>query len=103
MGKVFHPGHASGDDVYGKGDDLCCSWTNTTFYYHAPNLDSWSGTGNTSHHGGKAWFNVDAETEAEFPLPDNQTADHAIETIKMLTEHAENSAGPSKPFFLAVG
>jgi iduronate 2-sulfatase len=106
MGKIFHPGHASGDHVYGKGDDLCCSWSNTNFYYHAPNLGSWSGSTNTSHHGGKAWFNVDAKTEAEFPLPDNQTADNAVATLKNLSVdffESKNRSKAPKPWFVAVG
>lgn len=52
MGKIFHPGHASGDsDGMGGGDDLCCSWSNTSFYFHAPNGPYWTGTTGSTHNG----------------------------------------------------
>ena len=44
---------------------------------------------------------MDPETEAAHPLPDNQTADNAIETLATLEE--EFAAGDTRPFFLAVG
>jgi len=96
MGKIFHPGHASG------GDDTCCSWSNRSFYYHAPNLKLWSGKdAASSANDGKAWMAVSPKVEAAHPLPDNQTAHHAISTIEQLT--TEYQAGDKRPFFLAVG
>ena len=44
---------------------------------------------------------VDPATEAAHPLPDNQTANYAIETLATLEE--EFAAGDTRPFFLAVG
>ena len=64
MGKIFHPGHASGAGAgaagsgMGGGDDLCCSWSNTSFYFHAPNLQYWSGTSNETGTGGRSWMCV---------------------------------------------
>ena len=129
--KIFHPGHASGSARAG-GDDACCSWSNASAYFHAPNLGmrafrtvspaghvvlsftfralsfvvvvtgAWSGTdvANT-HSDGKAWFSVPGPLEAKFPLPDNQTADHAVQTLKALAQ--KHVAGAKKPWFVAVG
>lgn len=44
---------------------------------------------------------VDPEVEARHPLPDSQTAEHAVETLNMLKQQRE--AGDARPFFLAVG
>lgn len=44
---------------------------------------------------------VDSDTEAKFPLPDNQTADNAVSTLQLLEQ--EHANGDTRPFFLAVG
>ena len=80
MGKVFHPGHASSND-----DPI--SWTAP--YYHAPNLAYWDANN-------ASWQAVSKERRREKPLPDEQTAQHAIKTIKELAKN------PDEPFFLAV-
>ena len=148
--KIFHPGHASGAARAGS-DDACCSWSNASAYFHAPNLGTraprtvspavhvvlsftsrsacsvsvslsvslsralslclpfvivptgaWSGTDVASTHSdGKAWFSVPGPLEAKFPLPDNQTADHAVQTLRALAE--KHVAGAKKPWFVAVG
>ena len=148
--KIFHPGHASGGARAGS-DDACCSWSNASAYFHAPNLGTraprtlspavhvvlsftsrsacsvsvslsvslsralslclpfvivptgaWSGTDVASTHSdGKAWFSVPGPLEAKFPLPDNQTADHAVQTLRALAE--KHVAGAKKPWFVAVG
>ena len=85
--------HASGND------DSCCSWSNYSEYFHAPNLAYWSGKG--TGNGGRSWMAVPPEAEAAFPLPDNQTADHAVSTLAKLKD--EYAAGDTRPFFLAVG
>ena len=101
MGKIFHPGHASGGARAGT-DDACCSWSNSSAYFHAPNLGVWSGTSsNTTHNDGKAWYSVPGPLEAEFPLPYNQTADYAVSTLRQLTK--QHAAGQKKPWFVAVG
>ena len=63
---------------------------------------AWSGTDVASTHSdGKAWFSVPGPLEAKFPLPDNQTADHAVQTLRALAE--KHVAGAKKPWFVAVG
>eukprot|EP01060_Flectonema_neradi_P011255 TRINITY_DN18357_c0_g1_i1.p1 TRINITY_DN18357_c0_g1~~TRINITY_DN18357_c0_g1_i1.p1 ORF type:complete len:538 (+),score=109.66 TRINITY_DN18357_c0_g1_i1:54-1667(+) len=92
MGKIFHPGHASGMD------DICCSWTDNK-YWHAPNLGPWSSKNKSSLNGGNSWKAVTKEESDANPLPDFQTATHAVETIKNMT----NMLKPEQNFFLAVG
>lgn len=46
-------------------------------------------------------MSVSPHLEAVHPLPDNQTADHAVSTISQLS--SEFQAGDKRPFFLAVG
>lgn len=83
MGKVFHPGPASGFD-----DPV--SWS--VPYFHGKNM-GWE----TKQH---SWLAVpDNETFAK-PLIDAQIADHAIKTLKTL---APGAISGDKPFFLAVG
>jgi iduronate 2-sulfatase len=81
MGKIFHPGKASGinDPV---------SWTDR--YYPASNAIHWENKT-------ASWVAVTREDMHEKPLPDAQVTEKAIETLR---EHAEN---PRQPFFLAVG
>jgi len=98
MGKVFHDGPASGGNTIWGGDDKCCSWTNQTFYYHPSDLDNWrSPTG--GWNGGRSWFAVPEATQQQHPLPDQQTADYAVETLKTMPQ----VLGEGKNFFMAVG
>ena len=100
LGKVFHPGHASGLNVStGRlGDDMGAgpgsrSWSDP--YFHAPNRDYWE-TPNRS------WVAVTPEDEARHPLPDSQLAAHAETTLRQLRLDQLNNTKVA-PFFLAVG
>ena len=84
MGKIFHPGAASGHD-----DPP--SWSEP--YYHSPNLDYWDNK--TYSH-----LAVPSAEYTQKPLPDTQIADHAVQTLKNLSQKA--LAG-DQPFFVAVG
>ena len=95
MGKIYHPGHASGSSLAGS-DDACCSWTNASAYFHAPNLGSWSSSKAGGFNRGDAWMSVPASMEAKYPLPDNQTANHAVKTLRGLAAAHEN--GERKPW-----
>eukprot|EP01047_Picozoa_sp_COSAG01_P067891 COSAG01_NODE_9685_length_2370_cov_5.177015_1_plen_86_part_00 len=44
----------------------------------------WSGNGNDTGNSGHPWMAVPPALEAANPLPDNQTADHAVETLRHL-------------------
>jgi len=112
MGKIFHPGHASGAPAYGGSDDICCSWTNGTSekdnapYFQPPNLGQWSSSSASGFNKGHAAYIVSLEEEHKNPLPDNQTADHAVMTLEKLSEEhvAATAAGTTpKPWFVAVG
>ena len=72
MGKIFHVGKASGFD-----DQVNLSEP----YFHAPNLGFWS-----IHNSWKAVTKAD----------DEQTAEHAIKTMKRLAQNKDN------PFFLST-
>ena len=85
MGKIFHPG------VLASGNDDPVSWNMP--YYHAPNLRYWT-------FGPNSWVAVPEEMMKERPLPDNQIADHAIQTLRTLAPDAKSG---NQPFFLAVG
>ncbi|ELU17681.1 hypothetical protein CAPTEDRAFT_166110 [Capitella teleta] len=80
MGKVFHPGHSSGQD-----DPI--SWSEK--YFHADNSHWESRMHNT-------WLAVNDSEAEQFPLEDMQLAAHAKQTLKRLTNETQ-------PFFLAVG
>ena len=99
--QIFHPGHASGND------DTCCSWSDPSAYFHAPNLALWSGSDPaTTKSNGSSWEAVPPEVEAQFPLPDNQTADHAVATLKKLSDDffdSQNRSEAPRPWFLACG
>ena len=80
MGKIFHPGAASGDN-----DPI--SWTEP--YFHDKDYYSVHDT----------WTAFPDEDLKDKPLQDMQLADHAV---KVLKQYVLNSAA-QKPFFLAVG
>ena len=83
MGKVFHPGKASGDD-----DPI--SWSMP--YFHAPNR-----TWETNEY---SWRAIPDDLLKDKPLVDAQTADHAVEVLRKLAPAARSG---QKPFFIAVG
>jgi hypothetical protein len=64
LSKIFHPGEKA------SGNDDPPSWTDP--YWHPPNLAHWS-TEDVS------WRAVDPATRKEKPLPDEQTAQKALE------------------------
>ena len=84
MGKIFHPGGASGHD-----DPI--SWTEPYFHGKAPHWD------NASQY---SWFAASEEETEQYPLLDDQTAEKAIEMLNHLAPEARNG---NQPFFLAVG
>lgn len=83
MGKVFHPGIASG------GDDPI-SWSQP--YFHAKHF-GWE----TYEH---SWRAVPDELLKDKPLVDAQIADHAVETLRSVAPAAKTG---QQPFFVAVG
>ena len=84
IGKVFHPGVASG------GDDPI-SWTEP--YFHAPNMEYWQ-------HRNSSWEAVTSAARAQRELPDVQLAEHALDSLDSFSRDFKQNA---KPFFLAVG
>lgn len=50
---------------------------------------------------GNSWIAVTPEQEAKMPLPDTQTKEYAIETLKNLSRDGFGTS--DKPFFVAVG
>ena len=84
MGKIFHPGRASGHD-----DPV--SWTEK---YFKPDSSHWE------QHSHVTWFAADDEEEAKYPLTDTQTAQHAIKTLQRVAPAAISG---EQPFFVAVG
>lgn len=88
MGKIFHPGVASDRD-----DPI--SWSEP--YWHAPaNRTFWRDFG--KEH---SWFAVNSSMKEEHGLlPDEQIGDHALETLRRLTNCVKTG---QQPFFLAVG
>ena len=84
MGKVFHPGAPSG------GDDPV-SWTER--YFHAQ-------TAHWSTERLVAWHMADVNKTKQYPLPDMQIAQHAIQTLKKV---ATKALSGEKQFFVAVG
>ncbi|ESO90564.1 hypothetical protein LOTGIDRAFT_123341 [Lottia gigantea] len=83
LGKLFHPGSASGFD-----DPP--SWSDT--YFHAPNKRKWVID--------DSWQSVTAAEELAQPLPDTQLADEAI--IK-LADMSTDALSGVQPFFLSLG
>ncbi|XP_060581910.1 iduronate 2-sulfatase-like [Ruditapes philippinarum] len=82
MGKIFHPGKASG------GDDPI-SWSEP--YFHG--INNFEGKNNS-------WFAVPDELLVNQPLRDQQIADQAIKTLKRLAPAAKSG---KQPFFIAAG
>lgn len=82
IGKIFHPGPASGDD-----DPV--SWSAP--YFH--------GVKNFEDHA-NSWKAVPDDLLLDTPLRDEQLATHAVDTLK---EVAENYRNGQQNFFLAVG
>ena len=82
MGKIFHPGRASG------GDDPI-SWTEP--YFH--------GVANFESHE-RSWTAVPDELLVETPLIDEQIANQAIKTLQRVSPDAKSG---KKPFFVAAG
>lgn len=83
MGKIFHPGSASG------GDDPI-SWTLP--YFHATKY-GWENKN-------KSWDAIPDEKLIDKPLVDFQIAQQADKTLKMFSEGGEHEG---TPFFIAVG
>lgn len=81
LGKVFHPGRASGHN-----DPI--SWTEK---YFSPNELYWQ---NRSHD---SWFAASEEEILSHPLPDMQIANAAVKMMHQLASQKD------KPFFLAIG
>ncbi|KAK2144284.1 hypothetical protein LSH36_771g00117 [Paralvinella palmiformis] len=84
MGKIFHPGKASG------GDDPP-SWTLP--YFHPRSKRHWT----TKE---RSWYAATHDERKKRPLPDEQIVKHAV---KMLRKLAPKAKSGQKPFFLAVG
>lgn len=82
--KIFHPGSSSG------GDDPV-SWSEP--YWQAPNLTYWD-TPEAS------WIAVPRPTREKRPLPDEQIAEHALETLRRVVPKAKTG---EQPCFVDVG
>jgi iduronate 2-sulfatase len=99
QGKIFHPGHASGENIpanckntphHCNGDDQQYSWS--VPYTHV------SGEPYTpdEYEGPHSWLAVNASLESRFPLSDTQIADSAIAQL-------DKAGARNQPFFIAVG
>ncbi|ESO94039.1 hypothetical protein LOTGIDRAFT_153520 [Lottia gigantea] len=84
MGKIFHPGKASGYDDPS-------SWN--VPYFHASNQARYT----TKQ---KSWRAVPTSEYVAYPLPDRQIADNAITTLRTVAPPALSG---DKNFFVAVG
>lgn len=78
MGKIFHPGHASGHD-----DPV--SWTEP-YFHGVANFESKN----------NSWLAVPDNKLTNSPLIDKQVADHAMKTLQSVAKSGKN-------FFVAVG
>ena len=90
MGKIFHPGHASG------GDDKAYSWTEP--YFH--------GTNPVDNSSQRSWEAVPEAVTSKTPLQDTQVANHAVATLQQIgraRRQASSSQHEYQKFFLAVG
>ena len=89
MGKVFHPGAASGND------DSKYSWSPEGLpYYHSP-IEGKYGPGNKT----SSWWSFEGFEDNQ--LPDGQIAQNAISILKELGQN--KTKGEDRPFFLAIG
>ncbi|XP_065844078.1 iduronate 2-sulfatase-like [Oscarella lobularis] len=89
MGKIFHPGRASGYD------DEKYSWSPEGLpYYHSSLEEDYGPPNKTS-----LWWAFDGFEDNQ--LPDGQIADHAMTTLQKLRANRDN--GDHRRFFLAVG
>lgn len=88
-GKLFHPGHASGEGVTGPGDDYPISWTEP--YFHAPARHDypWNDTS------ARSWIDLD---KPEDQFPDAQIVQNSIQQIRQFTE--DNA---DQPWFVGTG
>lgn len=84
MGKIFHPGMASGHD-----DPV--SWTEKYFHAHSK---YWS------KYPRYSWYAANESETEKHPLLDDITADHAVATLRRLAPAARSA---ERPFFVAVG
>ena len=92
MGKIFHPGEASGGGsckMCRGADDADYSWTEE--YFHG--TDVWAD--------GNAWRAVPANETAAKPLQDQETLAHAKATLKLVA--ADHAKSPRQPWLVAVG
>ena len=95
MGKLFHPGSASGAKVPNCGtcrgsDDADYSWTEPYFTPKKP----------LEFHGHEhAWLAVPHGSE---PLEDEQTRDHAVATLEQIAQR-RLTGSDDRAFFVAVG
>ena len=85
MGKIYHPGAASGYD-----DPL--SWSTEYFRPRRTAIEA----------SGPSWIAVPDEDLVGAPLLDEQVADRAVETLRNLSADAE-SGESQDPWFMAVG
>lgn len=92
VGKIFHPGKASG-----RTDDYPYSWSVPPYH---PSTDKYKMAKVCPGPDGKKYMNlvcpVDVSTMPEKTLPDLQSTQHALEIIG-------NMSSGNSPFFLAVG
>lgn len=86
MGKIFHPGPASGYD------DVEYSWSPESLpYYHADQ--------NVSSAGGVSWHSFNRPDDK---LNDGMIADNAVKVLQQLKQNRTRK-GDKRPFFMAVG
>ena len=100
MGKIFHPGVASGAtggsfpcDVCRGEDDADYSWSKP--YFH--------GKDTLDNDYENSWLAVPENITRASPLQDTQVADQAVSTIRAYAARQIHEGIKSKPFFLAVG
>ena len=84
MGKIFHPGRASGNNDPPSWSERYIRPSNAGFY------------NNHSH----SWRTIPREQYQSRPLPDQQIAESAIQALRRVATAAKNG---TQPFFVAVG
>jgi iduronate 2-sulfatase len=101
MGKIFHPGEASGGtncSMCTGADDNLYSWTDPYFHGKDPVDDT--------HPPLTSWAAVPENITSVTPLCDTQVLNHAISTLTNISKarNEAKAAGTAvKPFFVAVG